>query len=52
MFWDTRSSVPLGKNETHDGKSLCLAWFNNGTDDERIISGGSDCCIKSTKVVA
>ncbi len=45
-LWDIRSSVPLGSNETHQGKALSLSWL----DETQVVTGGSDCCLKSTKL--
>lgn len=55
-LWDTRSpAVPLGRTEAHNGKALCLHWLRspdkNGADiEQRLLTGGSDCCVKSTNV--
>ena len=52
-LWDTRSpAVPLGRTEAHNGKALCLHWLRStGADKEhRLLTGGSDCCVKSTNV--
>lgn len=62
-LWDARSpNVPLGRTEAHNGKALCLHWLPNNnssttssTSSElqkgfRLLSGGSDCCIKATAV--
>lgn len=46
--WDVRTSVPLVNLEIHDGKGLAVAW--TGLNDEKkrsVVSGGSDCCLKS-----
>lgn len=61
--WDTRSQVPIGTKETHSGKALCVNWLqsndSNGYIDgdesqdrssHKVVSGGSDCCIKLTLV--
>ena len=46
--WDTRGEVPIGFNDAHSGKGLCVDWIagRDGATD-KVISGGSDCCIKS-----
>jgi ribosome biogenesis protein YTM1 len=44
-LWDLRSSLPISTDEIHDGKALALDWFDGG-----IVSGGSDCCLKSSAV--
>ena len=59
-LWDARSpNVPLGRSEAHGGKALCLHWLTNAEvggdsgnlkDGYRLLTGGSDCCIKSTAV--
>jgi len=47
--WDLRSNVPLGTSDAHQGKALCVDWIL--VDDVvKVISGGSDCIIKSTAV--
>jgi len=56
--WDMRSSVPLGKVDAHEGKALCTNWLPavkenggaTGTGGARVVSGGSDCCIKAVKL--
>lgn len=58
-LWDIRSNnVPLSLNEVHSGKALCVNWLRDpdAMDTEergsrfRIVSGGSDCSLKSTAV--
>ncbi len=44
-MWDLRSSLPISTDEMHDGKALALDWFDDG-----IVSGGSDCQLKSSVV--
>jgi ribosome biogenesis protein YTM1 len=44
-LWDLRSPLPISTDEMHDGKALALDWFEGG-----IVSGGSDCCLKSSIV--
>ena len=50
--WDIRTSVAVGSIEAHDGKGLALEWHVQPEDENSVtvISGGSDCCLKSTKL--
>eukprot|EP01034_Spumella_vulgaris_P038911 gene38911-48049_t len=49
-LWDIRSSaVPLGCNEVHGGKALCVDWVGS-EGAYKVVSGGSDCCLKATDV--
>lgn len=48
--WDTRSSGPLESSQSHDGKGLCLDWDSQSDSLSRLVSGGSDCAVKSTVV--
>lgn len=48
--WDSRASVPLGSTSVHDGKALCLDWFQSG-GLEGVVSGGSDCTVKRTTLI-
>lgn len=51
-LWDLRSSSPLGLTEAHDGKGLTLAFnpVSDASEKSYIISGGSDCSIKSSSI--
>lgn len=50
-LWDLRSTVPLSSQDVHNGKALTLQWLKDAKLDKyRIISGGSDCCLRSTLV--
>lgn len=44
-LWDLRSSLPQSTQAIHEGKAITLAWH-----EDKIISGGSDCCLKSSVV--
>lgn len=45
-LWDLRyAAKPVSSNEAHSGKGLCMSWAGG-----RLLSGGSDCCIKATAV--
>jgi WD40 repeat protein len=46
--WDVRTSVPLSNMEVHEGKGFAIDWTTCDQDNKRkIVSGGSDCCLKS-----
>ena len=49
--WDIRSSVPVSTSEVHSGKVLCLDWLDSSRKGSsiKVVSGGSDCLIKSTE---
>jgi hypothetical protein len=56
-LWDIRSNaVPLGVSEVHGGKALCVDWASVPSADDnsaleyKVVSGGSDCCVKATAV--
>eukprot|EP01038_Epipyxis_sp_PR26KG_P006108 gene6108-8421_t len=49
-LWDNRAIIPLSESEVHNGKALCLDWINND-NETAVVSGGSDCCIKSTHII-
>ncbi len=56
-LWDIRSNaVPLGVSEVHGGKALCVDWAHVPSADDssvmeyKVVSGGSDCCVKATAV--
>ena len=58
--WDTRSSLPLGSSEVHDGKVLCVDWaqaVSDGAEEEedsasyKVVSGGSDCSVRATRMI-
>lgn len=51
-IWDTRSNLPLGTSECHTGKGLCVGWITSQDSDQTcsIISGGSDCTVRSTQL--
>jgi len=46
QLWDLRSSRALDTKSVHDGKALCVEWGHDAT----LFSGGSDCCVKSTRL--
>jgi WD40 repeat protein len=46
-FWDIRTTVPLAEMEVHDGKGFALDWGKDEKERTILISGGSDCCLKS-----
>lgn len=48
-LWDMRTlSVPLHTlKSAHDGKGLCVDWVRHSDSSASIVSGGSDCCVKS-----
>jgi len=48
-LWDIRAKIPLSSAELHDGKALCMEWVD-GREGKGILSGGSDCLIKSTSM--
>lgn len=58
QLWDLRSTVPLGVSEVHSGKALCMQWVGGqdaergGSDSDcrRVLSGGSDCALRSSLV--
>ena len=40
--------------QAHEGKALCVDWMTGDSDGEqglRMVSGGSDCLLRSTPVV-
>ena len=53
--------MPLGSMETHAGKALCVGWLEDGKGEGdngedggvswKVISGGSDCCLKVSQLV-
>lgn len=45
--WDIRSTVPLSTVSAHDGKVFCLDWSTSADGALDVVSGGSDCAIKS-----
>jgi ribosome biogenesis protein len=50
--WDIRSTVPLSTAEAHSGKVLCLDWLEQSSKGDKrvsVVSGGSDCAIKSSE---
>lgn len=50
--WDTRAALPLSTSSAHDGKALCLAWTSlNESSPACALSGGSDCCMRSTPLL-
>jgi ribosome biogenesis protein len=48
-LWDMRTmNVPLHTAKSaHEGKGLCIDWVWHSDSSASIISGGSDCCVKS-----
>ena len=50
ILWDLRTTVPLGSNEMHSGKVLCLDWLVDSSGTLSALTGGSDCTIKSVDV--
>jgi ribosome biogenesis protein YTM1 len=48
--WDIRSNVPISTSEAHAGKVLCCDWLERKAESTlSVISGGSDCAIKSSE---
>lgn len=47
-LFDSRSSIPLSRKDVHSGKALCLKWMDS--NNIKLVSGGSDCCIKITSL--
>jgi hypothetical protein len=48
-LYDMRANVPLYKEEVHQGKILSSTWYHS-EEETAIITGGSDCCLKATRV--
>jgi len=48
-LWDMRTlNVPLYTlKSAHEGKGLCIDWVCHSDTNASIVSGGSDCCVKS-----
>jgi len=46
--------IIVGSNTCHDGKALCVDWRSSDDSSNAwsIVSGGSDCFLKSTPVQA
>jgi hypothetical protein len=46
-------SIPI-LSQAHEGKALCVDWMTGDSEGEqglRVVSGGSDCLLRSTPVV-
>lgn len=51
-LWDLRlHQKPLSSTAAHSGKALCMDWYRT-EEGLAVLSGGSDCVIKSTSVTA
>jgi hypothetical protein len=41
-------------SQAHEGKALCVDWMTGDSEGEqglRVVSGGSDCLLRSTPVI-